>query len=486
MPSFALLTRHRFLIALAALFGAAASQAVAIDDSPEGEAARLYSRANDYIRNIPEKDYSYAYIQFYWKRAEANLERVERVYPQTSTGQQLQSADAKVGPFALDYFKDRVLPRLEEKRIASFDAVNCAIFLYNLDEQRWDQTRLDAQQSILEVLARQKRWSEALAFPVRDQDRPAKISTIFKVAARYNQKKVVENLLTNATPEQQKLLWPDLGEAMALNGTPRSEIAKLLDKHDGDDVKLAILAAMAHREIGIQRAATTKKDYKDGIQETHDSLTNLKVRDNVDSVARQFFPQGNAEAATILASYHAALGQKPASDAPGAVHAGQKPASDAPGAVHAAYLDYLSSLARADSVTAYAKDLRLSSDDQRTVQLKLIELYAANNRDAEAQALLAQLSPSDADAGAAAEAEGRMESEENILTIREKTFSSLPIKDPCVLAQVIMIWSLTPNRSIRGAAPWDSIVYKFEPGFDNLPLPKSKDVQNAASATNPY
>jgi hypothetical protein len=466
------LTRHCFLIALAALFGAAATQAFAIDDSPEGEAARLYSRANDYVRNIPEKDYSYAYIQFYWKRAEANLERVERVYPQTSTGQQLQSADAKVGPFALDYFKDRVLPRLEEKRLASFDAVNCAIFLYNLDEQRWDQTRLDAQQSILEVLARQKRWSEALAFPVRDQDRPRKISTIFKVAARYNQKKVVENLLTNATPEEQKLLWPDLGEAMALNGTPREEIAKLLDKHDGDDVKLAILAAMAHREIGIQRAATTKKDFKDGIQETHDSLTNLKVRDDVDSVARQFFPHGNAEAATILASYHAALGQKPA--------------SDAPGAVHAAYLDYLSSVARADSLTAYAKVLQLSGDDERKVELKLIELYAANHRDEEAQALLATLDPSAADAGAAAEAEGRMESEENTLTIRENTFSSLPIKDPCVLAQVIMTWSLTPNRSIRGAAPWDSVVYKFEPGFENLPLPKSKDVQNAASATNPY
>lgn len=471
MSSSAFLTRRSF-IALAALFGVAASHAVAIDNSPEGEAARLYSRANDFVRNIPEKDYSYAYIQFYWKRAESYLERVERVYPQTPTGQQLQSADAKVGPFTLDYFKDRVLPRLEQKRVASFDAVNCAIFLYNRDEQRWDQTRLDAQQSILEVLARQKRWSEALAFPVRDQDRPLKLSTIFKIAARYNQKKVVENLLTNATPAEQKLLWPDLGEAMALNGTPREEIAKLLDKHDGDDVKLAILGAMAHREISIQRAATGKKDFKDGIQETHDSLTNIKVRDDVDSVAHQFFPQGNAEADKILACYHAALGQKPA--------------SDAPGAVQAAYLDYLSSVARADSLTAYAKELQLSGDDERQVELKLIELYATNNRQDEAQALLAKLGPADADAGAAAEALGQMNAEENVLTVREKTFSSLPIKDPCVLAQVIMTWSLTPNRSIRGAAPWDPVVYQFEPGFDNLPLPKSKDVQNAASATNPY
>jgi len=472
VSSSALLTHRRSLLALAALIGFTAAHGASIDNSPEGEAARLYSRANDYVVNIPEKDYSYAYIQFYWKRAEANLERIERVYPQTATGQQLQAADSKIGPFTLDYFKDRVLPRLEEKRLASYDAVNCAIFLYNLDEKRWDAARLDAQESIIEVLARQKRWSEALAFPVRDQDRARKLSTIFKVAARYSQQKVVDRLMTLATPEEQKLFWSDLGEAMALNGTPREEIAKLLDKHDGDDVKLAILGAMAHREIGIQRAATTKKDFKDGIQETHDSLTNIKVRDDVDSVARQFFPQGNAEATTILAAYHAALGQKPS--------------SDAPGDVHAAYLDYLSSVARADSLTAYAKDLQLSGDDERRVDLKLIELYATNNRIDEAQALISNLGPSNADAGNAAEAIGRMNAEENGLTVRENTFSNLPIKDPCVLAQIIMTWSLTPNRSIRGAAPWDPVVYKFEPGFDNLPLPKSKDVQNAASATNPY
>ncbi len=465
-------SQRRSLLTLIALTSLPVMHAVAADNSPEGEAARLYSRANDYVVNIPEKDYSYAYLQFYWKRSQANLERIERVYPQTPTGQQLQSADAKVGPFTLDYFKDRVLPRLEEKRVAAFDAVNCAIFLYNRDEQRWDQARLDALQSILEVLARQKRWSEALAFPVRDQDRTLRLVTILKVAARYDQKKILDKLLTNAQPNEQAALWAPLGEAMALNGTPRSEIAKFLDKHDGEDVKFAILSAMVHREIGIQRAATLKLEIKDGVQETHDSLMNIDVRDDVDSVAHQFFPESNKTVATLLASYHAARGEKPAAEAP--VEA------------HAAYLEYLSAVGRADSLTNYAKSLDVSGDDLRAINLKLIELYAANGRLDEAHALEANLDQNSSDLGVYADALGQMNSRETPLTVREKTFSDLPLKDPCVLAQTIMIWSLTPNRAIRGAAPWDSIVYKFLPGFENLPLPKSTEVQNAASATNPY
>jgi hypothetical protein len=79
-----------------------------------------------------------------------------------------------------------------------------------------------------------------------------------------------------------------------------------------------------------------------------------------------------------------------------------------------------------------------------------------------------------------------MDSTEDQLVAREKTFSELPITDPCVLAIAIMDWSLTPNRSQRGAAPWDSVVYKFAGGFENLPKPKSAAVSDAASTVKPY
>jgi hypothetical protein len=49
-----------------------------------------------------------------------------------------------------------------------------------------------------------------------------------------------------------------------------------------------------------------------------------------------------------------------------------------------------------------------------------------------------------------------------------------------------MEWSLTPNRSIRGAAPYDTVVQKFLPGYANIPAPKSDAVRDAASALKPY
>ena len=79
-----------------------------------------------------------------------------------------------------------------------------------------------------------------------------------------------------------------------------------------------------------------------------------------------------------------------------------------------------------------------------------------------------------------------MHSTEVPLTVQPNTFSTLPISDPCVLAQAIMEWSLTPNRSIRGAAPYDAVVQKFLPGFANIPAPKSDAVRDAASALKPY
>ena len=51
----------------------------------DAEAARLYERGNAFVNNVTEGLYSYAYIQFHWKRASANLDRIARAYPSSPT-----------------------------------------------------------------------------------------------------------------------------------------------------------------------------------------------------------------------------------------------------------------------------------------------------------------------------------------------------------------------------------------------------------------
>jgi len=206
------------LLALTAVVGRAAAPDLAEDAA---EAKRLYDRAHDFVVNIPEGPFSYSYIQFHWKRSQANIERILRVYPATPTGRALAAGQLKLGDFDLVYFRDRVLSRLEEKRVAAFDAVNCAIFLYNFDETRWDDTRRAALGRILEVLSRQQRWSEALKFPVLDSDRAFKAAAIFRVAARFEVEDMIKKLLAVTPPADLPATHALLGEALALRGRPR-------------------------------------------------------------------------------------------------------------------------------------------------------------------------------------------------------------------------------------------------------------------------
>ena len=55
-----------------------------------------------------------------------------------------------------------MLYNLELKRLGAFDDVNCAIFLYGLDEDRNDPVRDEALANILEVMARRQRWGLSL------------------------------------------------------------------------------------------------------------------------------------------------------------------------------------------------------------------------------------------------------------------------------------------------------------------------------------
>src|SRR5882762_6161509 len=125
-------TRRPLLLLLltSAVFASPRANAASSPAEEAAEAKRLYDRANDYVTRIAEDDYSYAYLQFYWLRAESNVERIVRDYPTSDIGRKLTSKELKLGLYDLGYFRERVLPRLEEKKVAAFEDVTCAIFLY--------------------------------------------------------------------------------------------------------------------------------------------------------------------------------------------------------------------------------------------------------------------------------------------------------------------------------------------------------------------
>jgi hypothetical protein len=459
------------LLALLAPGLHAAKNSDAAEDA--AEAKRLFENAQSYVANIGEGPYSYAYIQFHWKRSQANIERILRVYPATPTALSLASGQLKLGEFELSYFRDRVLSRLEEKRIAAFDAVNCAIFLYNFQENRQDADHFAAYGRILEVLSQQKRWAEALRFPAKENEQAFKAAAIFRVAARLEANEVVKQLLAATPKENLTATRAILGEALALRGRPRTEITQLLDQDSSDLVKLGVLSGMIEREVAIQRAAALRTPTKN-IFLAGAALQRPDVRDDVLATARTFFPTASAASSERVDAYRAALGAQPA--------------SSAPTSVHLAYLDYLAAFEKFDELEAYLS-ARLPAAARQPAALKAIELYAKAGREADAlrhRAPFIRAGGADAQSAVLAEFRGQIHSLEKPLTVQPNTFSDLSITDPCVLAQAIMEWSLTPNRAIRGAAPYDSVVRKFLPGFADIPAPKSDAVRDASSALKPY
>ncbi len=470
-----------FSLLVAALAPAAPLAAANLDGSPtdvgNAEAARLYTEANDYVTTMSEGSYSYAYLQFYWKNAQSNVDRVRRVYPGSPTARAIARGDLTLGPYPLDYFKRRVLFNLERKRLGAFDDVNCAIFLYGLDEKRNDPVREEALAGILEVMARRQRWGEVMAFPVLEQHRPLLLRSIFRVAADYDQKKIVEDLLKNTTPAERNAAGfdPIMAEALVLLGKPRSDLLAFVAAHPGDDVRTAALRAVVARAALIHRRESLHLSLGQSIPDLHFSVQRLAVRDDVQAMAAQLFP-GRPETATpLLEVYRAALGTAPD--------------SGAPAAAHLAYLTYLADEGRLDDMASYARAGALAAQARRACELKAIELYAEAGLSGDAERARNEFGARGAgehDQAALAEFIGRMDSTRVPLVVREKTFADLPISDPCVLATAIMDWSLSPNRSQRGATPWDAVVFKVAGGFDNLPEPESTAVSDAASVVKPY
>lgn len=478
-----------FLFSLCALLTACSLRSKAQRHAADvAEANRLYQRANDFVSRVTEGNFSYSYMQFYWRRAEAYVDRVMRDYPDTPVGRKLTAGDLKLGPFSLSYFRDRVLPWLEVKRLGAFDPVYCAIFLYNLDENRWDPTRLAAFSKIIEVLSRQQRWNEALIFPILPKYHYLLLTSICRIAARFNHPEIIKELMARATPAERKKLYPIEGEALAIRGVPRKEIVAFLNRHPGTDVRLAVLSGMIQRELQIRRAAQLGIPLKNVFLQGG-NIEHPNVRDDVQAVAHQFFPDGNREAARHLAAYEAGLGDLGAARRIAAA-AGL---TDLTG-VDLAYLDYLAAFQNYDEMNRFVASPGLTPEQTRRCRLRIIALLARGGRTRESEddlhAYLKTYAAGDsarADAAVLAWFRGRVQATgDHQLVVRGNTFSKLPIKDPCVMAQAIMDWSLAPNRTLRGASPWDSVVYKYRPGFLNLPKPKARDVARAAAVLPPY
>jgi len=465
-----------FLLLLAAVLLSLRGGEIGPFTGPEAdaEAARLIQRAEDFVNNVVEDQYSYAYVQFHWKRADANIDRILRAYPSSPTAAQLRAGSVSVGPFAPSYFKERVLPRLEEKKVASFDAVNCAIFLYNLPSNRDANAKRQLLASIIQTLCRQIRWGEALSFPVLDDERPWLWSEVIRQAAIYRNDKLVAELLGNILPAQRPLLITTVAESLAFRGETMTVLEAFLGKEgDTPALRAAMFNGLLRRELPIQRARTAGRPLK-GLYDGVDGIQ-LPEQPGIDLAAwLQTIPPGpaRAEANRNYAHYLAKLGR--IDEARTLVPEEQQAGLASSYAAHLVYRgDY-------SAVLQLPAAFTLRGDQADQFNLQLLELLAEFAPEKEIAAVRDRIPAALAASAAFREFHGHMFATERQLVVRNRTFADLNLKDPNLVGRLACEWSLTPNRSLRGAAPWDAVVFKFAPGFENLPPSKDKKKVEAA------
>jgi hypothetical protein len=430
----------------------------------DAEAARLHQRAVDYVTNVVEGKYSYAYIQFHWKRAGANLDRIAQAYPESPTARQLANGSLNLGQFPPAYFKSRVLPRLEEKKVAAFDAVNCAIFLYGLENNTDEAGKKALLQSIVETLCRQIRWSEALGFPVLDSDRLWLWNLVVRQAAIYRNDKLVGELIANTKNDREayRLLLATQAEGLAFRGEKTEALDTFLKSYPDHAaaLRIAMLQGLVRRQKHIDRTLAEKRSLK-GL---YDGLDGIQAPDqpaaSLPDFYRSFGAQPSADARAAYARYFAFLGQ---------LDRAAELAPESAWALDA--LDFHIHQERFAEASALARRHGLTAD------LAFLLARAGRVEDV-ANLLRAQGNPP---ALVFAAFRGRLYSTVNRLEARENTFADAGLTDPNLTGRLICEWSLTPNRALRGATPWDAVVFKFAPGFDNLPEPKDKS-KIAASA----
>lgn len=439
----------------------------------DAEAARLYERANDFVNNVVESRYSYAYMQFHWKRASANLDRILRAYPSSPTAAQLRAGAAPLGPYTPGYFKERVLPRLEEKKVASFDAINCAIFLYYLESNRDESAKRDLLAAIIQTLCRQIRWGEALGFPVLDHERPWLWNEVVRQTTIYRNDKLTEELLTNIMAEQKPVLLATVAAGLAFRGEQPADLETFLRKEgDAPALRAAVFAGLVRRELPIQRARALQLPLKclydgvDGIQQPKQSADLPAFLATI--------PAGPARtgAERTYAHYLAALGRL--DEARALLPVAERPA------LAFSYAGHLVVNEDYDQARALPGAFGLDAADTARFGLHLLELLAEYAPEKEVAAWRARLPAAQAPAAAYQEFHGLMFARHKPLVIREHSFAHLALDNPNQIGRLICEWSLTPDRNLRGVAPWDAVVFKFAPGFDQLPPPKDKKKVEAA------
>ncbi len=469
-----MLLRHRLssvLLSLAVLLPSVLGGEIGPFTGPEAdaEAARLAERANDYVNNVVEDLYSYAYVQFHWKRSDANIDRILRAYPSSPVAAQLRAGTLKTGPFDHVYFKERVLPRLEEKKVASFDAINCAIFLYELPANQDPAGRRDLLAAIIQTLCRQTRWGEALAFPVLNQERPWLWSEVIRQTTIYHNDKLTAELLKNITADHRSELLATVAEGLAFRGEKPAALEAFLKKEgDTPALRAAMFSGLLRRELPIQHALAASRPPK-GLYSGVDGIQ-LPAQSADLSAWLLTIPTGESLAAARLgfARYLAALGRLD--------EARQLAPASALAAGYAGYL--LATTGDLAAAQALPATLGLNQTETDRFRLELLQLMAESG--ANTAALRAQLPGLLAADATYREFYGHMFSTEKQLVVRSHTFADLPLTDPNRVGRLICTWSLTPNRSLRGAAPWDAVVYKFAPGFADLSPPKDKKKVEAA------
>lgn len=437
----------------------------------DAEAARLYNRADAYVRHVDEGQYSYAYMQFYWKRAGANIDRILRAYPSSPTAKKILADELRVGPFEHIYFKERVLPRLEEKKVGSFDAVNSAIFLYELKGNHDSPTRRDLLAQIITTLCWQKRWGEALNFPVLEEGK-AWLWQIVTGMAVYKHQSLADQLIKNTAKEDLPALLDTVAHYRAFRGDPADELEKFLAQYPGNaNLRAAAFSGLVRREIPIQRAVLLKLPLK-GIFDGYYAVEKPDQRADLAAFLSTIPPGPALERARHdYARYLAAIGQ---------LDEARKFADGDQLDVAVSYAKHLIDFERYQEAITLPQRFSLSPATAAAFRLQLIELLAQSGRDEEVASVRKEIPANLSTQAVYDEWRGRILSTENQLVVRERTFADIPFHDPNLLGQLVCEWSLTPNRTLRGAAPWDAIVYKFAPGFENLPPPKDQKKVEAA------
>ena len=460
------LFRSAVLLPLAILTAFAGEIGPFTGPEADAEAARLYERADSYVRNVREGPYSYSYIQFHWKRAGSNIDRILRAYPSSPTARKLAAGELQVGGFAPLYFKERVLPRLEEKKVAAFDAVNCAIFLYTEETNTDTAGKKRLLEEIILTLCRQIRWGEALAYPVLDEERAWLWNLVTRQAVTYRNDKLADELISNAQGANQLVLLHTQAEALGYRGETTEDLEKFLEanKDHAASLRAAVFRGLVRRSKHIDRKLAANQPLKglydgvDGVQLMPDTASTPWA--DATGFYATFGANPPAEARAAFARYHAFLG-----------HFDQARALAPESGWVVDALDWLNEQER------YADALALGSRHPDATA-DLVLLLARAGRLAEADQVAAR--GGGGEQLVFARTRGQMLSPSHVFMVRAPTFAELALKDPNLTGRLICEWSLTPGRALRGATPWDAVVFKFAPGFEHLPEPKDKNKVEAA------